>query len=171
MLSLVLLALPALAAALGSDSDYTTRHPKGSMRLPGTSEISSPLTPRALSCNVGSLPCDDGTGCCPVGRFCMIIDGENGCCPIGDTCTSLLGCSVGFYECADSLGGDCCPTGSTCTADHKCRKGNSLLDTLSEPSSTASASSTATEDWTPPAFPTTFSSREDCSDQFDPAVT
>ncbi|KAG5716581.1 hypothetical protein E4T56_gene16163 [Termitomyces sp. T112] len=63
-----------------------------------------------ISCAAGNLPCNDGVGCCPVGYYCTVSDGQPGCCPNDATC---IGSSGGCADADDILCPDdsnfCCP--------------------------------------------------------------
>ncbi|KAK0187273.1 hypothetical protein F5146DRAFT_1004202 [Armillaria mellea] len=73
---------------------------------------------QAGTCAVGSLPCSDGSGCCPIGEYCGTWGGLLGCCPNGETCVANDNqqCDyVGYTLCS---GEDfCCPTGDLCYRD------------------------------------------------------
>lgn len=51
-----------------------------------------------------SVQCNDG-GCCPLGDYCALRNGQEGCCPLGSLCDAspIPGCSVSCY-------GTCCDT-------------------------------------------------------------
>ncbi|KAH8813766.1 hypothetical protein DL96DRAFT_1625340 [Flagelloscypha sp. PMI_526] len=65
----------------------------------------------------GSLPCDDGNGCCPSGEYCGSWAGNLGCCPTGKLCIADNDeCEdSGYVKCLSY--NFCCPYGEVCTLD------------------------------------------------------
>jgi len=74
------------------------------------------LIRQADSCDVGYLPCSDGSGCCETGSYCGEWGGKLGCCPTGETCEANPNQECDFQGYSLCKGEDfCCPTGDTCS--------------------------------------------------------
>lgn len=61
---------------------------------PTKTKVLKARTTFTFSCPT-SVQCDDG-GCCPLGDYCAIRNGQLGCCPIGSLCDAspIPGCTV-----------------------------------------------------------------------------
>lgn len=103
--------LNALESDEASDEFVTATPTEGDHKSPSRTipNIGHNLAPRdtfTYSCPT-SVQCDNG-GCCPLGDYCAIRNGELGCCPIGSECDAspIPGCDVSCYGiCCDVVMG------------------------------------------------------------------
>ncbi|GLB42682.1 hypothetical protein LshimejAT787_1201310 [Lyophyllum shimeji] len=138
------------------------------LRTPNSSSRSASglVSRQGGTCDPGYLPCSDGNGCCPVGKYCGTWGGKLGCCTIGKTCVANNNpCDYeGYVPCA---GEDfCCPSGDTCSRDstgaRQCLRNSPTFTNLPLTSSTRAFTNTlastvpaAGPDGTTDLFPTT----------------
>ncbi|KAF8057588.1 hypothetical protein FPV67DRAFT_1528097 [Lyophyllum atratum] len=122
------------------------------LRKPNAPRSESGLFGRqAGTCSSGYLPCSDGNGCCPYGKYCGVWGGKLGCCTIGKTCVANNDpCDYeGYLPCANE--DFCCPAGDVCARDasgaRKCYRSGPGT-TLNTPTFTLKTST--------PAFTNTF---------------
>ncbi|RDB21948.1 hypothetical protein Hypma_010933 [Hypsizygus marmoreus] len=103
------------------------------LRKPYTRRAGSALVIRQGTCSIGYLPCSDGNGCCPVGKYCGVWGGKLGCCTIGRTC--IANSNPCDYQGDLPCPGEnfCCPAGDTCYRDAagnaRCRDGAGFTTT------------------------------------------
>lgn len=138
------------------------------LRKPNSPRSASGLVGRQSgTCDPGYLPCSDGNGCCPIGKYCGVWGGKIGCCTIGRTCVANNNpCHYeGYLPCT---GEDfCCPAGDTCTRDasgtRHCYRNTPTFTTTPRTTSTPGFTNTFTNTFDDTTdtdfFPSTTSSR------------